>query len=237
MLPWTTQADRGGGISKHGQQGCRGQRSLWCGQHSGWVKEAWIFVVVDPDPASAPKGRAWWVGKGVAMVILYLVHHSTMMPCFNSGPDFFHKLFLLWISIVLFLQAVSSQPTAVAFLGLLSKPTLSSTQPPPHQERETSGWSMQRCSMNNACRCYSVLPFKDWLLHSFWSPEAPSMIQLIYPPWGDFPKWASLSSSSAPPDLLVSFFLIVFLSYVFTQLCGTFPCPFRYLRPFTSVKS
>lgn len=69
------------------------------------------------------------MGNESAMVVLPLLHHLTMVGCFDGGPEFFHKFSHLWSSSFPFLQVVSLQPSAVVSLGLLSRPYVPAPSP------------------------------------------------------------------------------------------------------------
>ena len=71
---------------------------------------------------NAHRGRGWCVKREAAMEALSFVCHSTVVLCFCGDLGFLHKHSWLWSSSLPSPQAVSSQPTAVTSLGLLSKP-------------------------------------------------------------------------------------------------------------------
>ena len=100
-----------------------------------------------------------------------LARNSTMTLCFYGVPGFFHKLSQSWSSLLLSLQAVFSQPTAVPSLGLRSKPHFPALSAPPQQETHDSGWDAQRCSADHARRSYLVLPYTGRQLHSLLIPQ------------------------------------------------------------------
>ena len=136
-----------------GLQGQRGWRRPWL---QGWTSLLrWVPLSV---PTKAGAGE--W-GGGVAMSAPPLVHHSTMAPCFCGGLGFFHKLSQLWSSLILSLQAVSSQPTAVPSLGLLSKPCFPAPSLSLHQETHDSGLGVQACGKDRAHSSYFVLSSTD----------------------------------------------------------------------------
>lgn len=91
-----------------------------------------------------------------------LVHHSPK-HCFCGVLDFLCKLSQLWSSLLLFLQAVFSQPTAASSLGPCSKPYFPATSPIPWQETYDSGWNVQ--GADHMFTSYFVLPSTDCLSH------------------------------------------------------------------------
>lgn len=129
-----------------------------------WKRLFWGLV--GPPPASASRARGWWVGKGAVMVILCLMHHSAMVPCFIVAQTSFTNFSCCespyFCPSRLSLHSQQLSPSWVCYPNL----PFPAPSPSPHQEREMPGWSVQGCRMNNTCRCYSVLPFTDWLLHS-----------------------------------------------------------------------
>ena len=114
----------------------------------------------------------------------HTLHASTMTPCFYSVLGFFCKLSWLWSSLLLSLQAVSSQPTAVLSLDPLSKSHFPAHSPSPHQETHNSG--VQGCGMDHACSSYFVLPSTDWLLHSTLIPQRSLSAPTDFPTLGGF---------------------------------------------------
>lgn len=61
------------------------------------------------------------MGREAAMALLPLLHQSTMALHFYGGPGFLHKHSQLWSSSLPPLQDVSSQPTSILSMNLLSK--------------------------------------------------------------------------------------------------------------------
>ena len=152
-----------------------------CLPQLGWgVEEEAVAsrVVRVPTPVgllpSARGGRGRQVGKGAAVVALSFAHHSTMVIHFYGSPGFLHEHSQLQIYSLLFLQVVSSQPTAVLSLGLPSKHHIPAPSPHAHWRTAVSGWGMQGCGKDHLCRSHSVLPATDRLLHSpMIAPETP----------------------------------------------------------------
>ena len=99
------------------------------------------------------------------MVAPALVCHSTMTSCLHGVPDFC-KFSRLWSSLLLSLQTVFLQPTAVPSLGPCSKPHFPAPSPPLHQETHDSVWDVQSCVVDHVHSSYFVLPSTDGLLHS-----------------------------------------------------------------------
>ena len=83
-------------------------------------------------PPSAQGGRGWHVGREAAMVSPPLMCHLTIVLCFYGSLNFLHKHSQLHVSSISFPQPVSSQPTAVLSLGLLSEPHIPAPSPRPH---------------------------------------------------------------------------------------------------------
>ena len=100
-----------------------------------------------------------------------LVCNSIVAPCFYGGPGFFHEHSWLWSSLLLSLQAVSLQPTAVPSLCLLSKPHVPEPSLHPQYQTHISGWGVQGCGMDPQWRSYTVLPATDRLLQCPLSPQ------------------------------------------------------------------
>ena len=108
---------------------------------------------------SAHRGRGQHVSRETAMAAPPLAHHLTVALCFCVvSLGFLHEHSWLWSSSLPSPQAVSSQPTAVPFPGLLSIPHIPAPSPPPHQQTPFSGWGTQGCSMDRLYRSHSVLP-------------------------------------------------------------------------------
>ena len=134
-------------------------------------------------PPSAHGGgqRSWQVGRGVIMAALPLESHSAMTPCFYGVPGFFQRLSRLWSSLLLSLQAVFSQPTAVPSLGPCSKPHFPAPSPPSQPVTHDSGWNVQNCSVDHACSSYFVLPSTDHLRCSPLIPQRSFSVPADFP--------------------------------------------------------
>ena len=163
-----------------------------------------------------------------------------MAPCFDSGPGFFQKLSWLWSSLLLSLQAVSPQPTAVPSLGPLSKYYFPAPSTPPHQETHDLGWGVCRAVAWTICAVLtlSCLPQTGCSV-PLQSPEGPLLSQLNSLLWMGFSECGDLSSPSLPHQGCWSLPISSFLFFSFfhpTQLCGNFSCTFRCLRSSTSVQ-
>ena len=104
------------------------------------------------------------------MVAQLFVCHSMMALLFCSSLGFLHKHSHLWSSSLPSPQAVSSQPTAVPSLGLLSKPHVPVLSPHAQWWTTVSASGVQCCGMDNLGRSHSVLPATDLLLGSPPSP-------------------------------------------------------------------
>ena len=92
-----------------------------------------------PVPAEAEEAGSWGLGKGLIMAALPLAHHLTMTPCFYGISGFFCRLIQLWSFLLLSLQAVFSQPTAVPSLGPHCKPHFPAPNPLLQQVTRDSG--------------------------------------------------------------------------------------------------
>ena len=117
------------------RQGTQGwlPRRLWQGQHGAchWggydrggvqapgacmgigilgLRDWWACS--DGCPSQCPRRQVPECGKGGCKGGSTLGCHSTMVPCFYGGPGFFRKISLSLNSLLLSLEAVSSQPTA-----------------------------------------------------------------------------------------------------------------------------
>ena len=165
----------------------------------------------------AHRGRGQRMGKEAAMAAPLFTCHSTMVLHFYGAPCFCNEHFWLRSSSFPSLQAVSSQPTAVLFPGLLSKPHVPAPSPHAHQWTHVSGWGVQGCGTDYLCRCHSVLPATDLLLRSPLSPRSspsvPADLLLVRGlPWMQEPL---LSFTSPPPGAQVpSCFLLSFFSFL-----------------------
>ena len=187
-------------------------RRLWDGWCSGpWSPHRWRTPQTEgrvsrlrceplPVPMEAKEG-SWRLGK----VALSLACHWTMMSCFYGISDFFHRLSWLWSSLLLSLQAVFSQPTAVPSLGSCSKPHFPEPSPVSQQATHDSGWNAQSYSVDHACSSYFVLPSTDHLLHSPLIPWKSFSVP------ADFPTVREFFWVWGPP--LIFSFLPVLLSF------------------------
>lgn len=182
------------------------------------------------------QARGWWVEKGLAMVALPFVRHSTMalapMVTQASSP----RLSSLWSSL---LQEMLLHSNSCPLPGSALQTPLSSTQP-----CSVPGDTQLRleCAgeQHGPWAQFFVLPSTDQLLCSPRSRKVP------FCPSG-FPYWEgaslscrNLSSPSAPDQecwsLPISSFLSFFSFFYPTQLHGNLYCPFRCPRSSTSIQ-
>ena len=106
---------------------------------------------------SARGGTGLCMRREAAMAALPFVHHSTMVLCCYGSLHFLHKHSWLQSSSLPAPQAVSSHPTAVPSLGLLSKPHIPAPSPCAHQWTPVSGWGVQGCGTGHLCKFHFVL--------------------------------------------------------------------------------
>ena len=141
-----------------------------------------------PSQMGAPPSahQSWWVGKGIIMAAPPLLCHSAMVSCYYGVPGFFCRLFQLWSSLLLSLQAVFSQPTAVPSLGPCSKPHFPAPSPPSQQATHNSGWNVQSSGVDHVCSSYFVLPSTDHLLHSPLIPRRSFSVPADFPAVREF---------------------------------------------------
>ena len=151
------------------------------------------------------------------------LRHSTMTSCLCGVLGFFHKRSWFWRSLLLSLQAVFSQPTALSSLGRLSKP------PFQHPDllcsrRYKAQAGMRRATAQTMCALLTLPCLPQTTLYgvSLGSPEGPFLSQLIFPPSGVFSECGDLPLPSA---LLCSCLLIplfFFLSFLIPSCQGIF---------------
>ena len=147
------------------------------------------------SPSQCPQRLKPTGGEGVAMAAPPLVHHWTIMPCFYGGLGVFHKLSWLWSSLLLSLQAVFSQPTAVPSVGPCSK--LHFLAPAPlHNRRHMTQTGVHSAAAETMRSSYFVLPATDCLLCSS-IPQRSLPVPANFPIMRGFSKCGNLSSSSA----------------------------------------
>ena len=130
--------------------------------------------------------------------------YSTTMRCFCHVPGYLINS-QLWISLLLPIWAVFSQPTAVSSLGPCSKSNFPACRPPPQQETHHSDCSAQNCGTDHSP--YIVLPSTDHLLHSFSIPWKSLSVP------ADLSHWESLTSNFLPGFLIpfsIPFFFLFF---------------------------
>ena len=134
---------------------------------------------------------------------------------------FFCKISWLWSSLHQSLRVLSSQATAIPFLGH----TLNSTFQPPallHTRIHTTQAGVHRAAAQSTYTdlTLSFLP-QTVCCVPIWSLEALSLSQLISPLWEYFSEWRNLSSLSAFYQVLVPSHFFFLLSYVVAW--GYFP--------------
>ena len=140
-----------------------------------------------PAKMGSPQGQTVGVGEGITMTATPIAHHLPMSFCFYGGLGFFHTF-----PVVEFLtpipSAVSSQPTVISSWVHSPKPSTQS----PSTTRDT--WCSLVCAGLCTDLTLSCFPQTSCFipLH-IWSPEAPSLSQVIFSPW-----WVSLSVWTSP---------------------------------------
>ena len=149
-LPWRTQVCPGEDRAQS-WHGCLGQGSSGGNRCMGkptatGVRDSALLGAFSSAQQQAHNGHPWWSsflvpgGQGpvcgereAAMAAPPSACYSTVVPCFHGSPGLLHRHSMLWISSLPSSQVVSSQPTAVLPLGLLSNPHTPS--PSPHAHR------------------------------------------------------------------------------------------------------
>ena len=150
------------------------------------------------------------------------MRHSAVEPCFYGSLGFLHKHSCMRISSLPSPQAVSSQPTAVLPLGLLSNSHVPALSLRVHRRAHVPVWGAQGCGTDRMCRSHSVLSATDWPFHTpLTASDAPLLSQRISPSVRGRPQmWESLLCFSSPQGcrshptsspLLFPFFLSAYL--------------------------
>ena len=126
----------------------------------------------DGCPSECQQKQKWAGGEGGCN------GNPTHCTLFNNDH------FLLWcprflLQILLVIELLTPIPSSCLFgtnscfhPGSVLQIPLSSTHPALYLETQDSGWGVQGCSKDHACRSYSVLPFTDQLLHSHLIPKS-----------------------------------------------------------------
>ena len=122
------------------------------------------------DLPSARGGRGQCMRREAAMAALSFARPSAIAICFCGSLGFLHEHSQLQSSSLPSPQAISSQPTAVPSLGLLSKPHIPAPSSRAHWWTPVSGWGVHGYGTKHLCRSHSVLPATDRLLGSPPSP-------------------------------------------------------------------